>query len=933
VIVVKLCGRMYRTKCGPAEFDMRVTWHQDSDEPEQEGLEPPLVRSSKMQSLEHGISDIISGQRRLQQVLEDLRQDVSQLLESKPPATAVSPTITPSREATAQTEFVRSSTTGAEGGVDCGPMTVHSSSSWSTPPEDAAPIARTKTTTSSLNARFQKSKSAEMHLAKRDFFGDISHSQTSVGRSKTISYEEPQQQRGKIGPISPNNKFRIGWDCVSVVFLSIEAVRIPYSIAWERGDNDFLDLFFVIFWSFDLVLHFLTGSYKKGVLLMDFRKIARHYARTTLVLDLAVLIPDWSSVIIKMSGQKSKGPAQLLEVLRFFKINRFIRIATAIRNGNGVQIYDQIFAVMLRYGWAEHINLAAGVCKLMLMILLVNHLGCCLWKKLGGDATFRWTSVILGKHMTPRTQKSDYFSYMLHFYWSITSMVSGASTFEPTTTFELTFAVFWIFFGLIVGSSLISSLSAMLVQVQVANKDLYERRKMLRRYLYENRVPLCLSVPIESEVMAKMTARGRLGANAVESLAYLSPASKCEMIYEIYVRQGLAKHPFFRACNSINTTFLKDLTCHSLAVQLHDPAHKVFEPGQCACGMYFVHWGILEYTHEVQGAAFDKLTNGNFFCEIALWLMWNHSGWLETESQTELVVLKADAFSKILRGHAAVRSLAAYYSSAFCDSLDSESVASGSMADHTDLLHDDHARIVPLMPLKGRVLMSKPALDILGSSWAIALRPSKGLSELNQEVNAGKCDLVVSADSRVLRAVSLVTLHLARPDESILAQLGTWRKGEFHVGFEIPGTKVRAGELCSDALQRLISTKMGPLAEQVSVTDREVLVEEKTSRAYKILTRYIKTCYHASMTMDESQRLPVADVPRRHSHRSVLKSPQLSNSEFMAVSNSEDKAGSLLIYCWIDKPFFDSLSNQHDRDSVVEHAMQTIDFHRINCSI
>merc|ERR1712113_193315 len=115
------------------------------------------------------------------------------------------------------------------------------------------------------------------------------------------------------------------------------------------------------------------------------------------------------------------------------------------------------------------------------------------------------------------------------------------------------------------------------------------------------------------------------------------------------------------------------------------------------------------------------------------------------------------------------------------------------------------------------------------------------------EVGDGKCDLVMDSGSRVLRVVSVVVFQLERYDQKVLVQIGKYTGTDVTPACALPGTKVRAGELPRDALQRLLDRQFTLFQPAVVVERPEVAIEVKVSKAYGVNTKYVRTIFHARL--------------------------------------------------------------------------------------
>ena len=89
----------------------------------------------------------------------------------------------------------------------------------------------------------------------------------------------------------PDSVKRNIWDLASFCVLLFDTLVIPYTLAWQPPDSTFLITTMWVtmcFWTSDMLLTFNTALYKRGELEVRRSQIAKHYFKTTFLLDLVV---------------------------------------------------------------------------------------------------------------------------------------------------------------------------------------------------------------------------------------------------------------------------------------------------------------------------------------------------------------------------------------------------------------------------------------------------------------------------------------------------------------------------------------------------------------------------------------------------------------------------------------------------------------------
>ena len=97
----------------------------------------------------------------------------------------------------------------------------------------------------------------------------------------------------------PDSTFKQLWDMGSFVLIVYWSLCLPFTLAFEQMNdpNTFLsnvDSFTICWFLVDILLHFNTGYFVKGVLVMSRKKIILSYLQSWFALDLLASFPyDW----------------------------------------------------------------------------------------------------------------------------------------------------------------------------------------------------------------------------------------------------------------------------------------------------------------------------------------------------------------------------------------------------------------------------------------------------------------------------------------------------------------------------------------------------------------------------------------------------------------------------------------------------------------
>jgi len=706
-------------------------------------------------------------------------------------------------------------------------------------------------------------------------------SQPSMTKTESIGSWRKSRRRVNI-PLHPDSRLRAFFDVATVWVLVYESIFVPIQISWQLESKGFVlasSIFTLVFWFVDLFLGFATGFRREDQLIMDCNQIAKRYLKTYFFPNLAVVVADFVGVTMEFYGDMpTSGGTTIAKVARIIKMNRLLRLVSMFRTGMIAMSFDQLVTFMRKWSLANQFNFSVRVVKLVFLILWVNHFGACVWYSLFSSSS----ALEVWVEENNMTGSRGIFYYFLGFYWSASSMIAGESLMMPTTVSEVACTLFFILFGFIFSSVLISSLLTTVMDYQESNKERSDKLKILRQFLCQHRVDYRLCMPIEKQVNDRIWRVKRLSERDVAALSLIPPVMRAELSFNIY-GASIRLQRCIRMCESMDSeaSFIKNVCFWALLHIAHEPGTNIFEPNTEADGIKFVSWGTLEYlpmqmaverrsveerrssnslSQAFQTADRDvlpknpchcKVKKRTWFCEVALWIHWQHRGWMDAMTPCEVMTVRSDAFLDVLKGHPELFSIASKYG---------EEIRHAVEMKEPDVLDDlkmpiAHEAVVCAMPQASRRKMSQGALRLLQErdQWKGRLFQNHGLEELDKEVAKGDCDLLIyppekpGKEETVLRVVTIVALRLQNSEGKVLAQIGKFVRGVLLPRCTYPGTKQMTGELPDQAVQRMLQTKLKALKASVQINHRETKQdrESRTSAKYGVSSVYARTLFQA----------------------------------------------------------------------------------------
>lgn len=156
--------------------------------------------------------------------------------------------------------------------------------------------------------------------------------------------------------IDPSSWLRLIWDTSTAIVLLIMVFYVPYHISFvgQSIQYQIFDIFVTVWFSVDILLSFITAYEKDGVLVTRPKRIALHYAKGYLLVDLVATIPF--DTIVYGNG-RNQGDADFGRLSKAAKVPRLLRYIRAFKlmrvygNQNMVQramVYAQLNPGILR---------------------------------------------------------------------------------------------------------------------------------------------------------------------------------------------------------------------------------------------------------------------------------------------------------------------------------------------------------------------------------------------------------------------------------------------------------------------------------------------------------------------------------------------------------------------------------------------------------
>jgi len=175
---------------------------------------------------------------------------------------------------------------------------------------------------------------------------------------------------------------------------------------------------------------------------------------------------------------------------------------------------------------------------------------------------------------------------------------------------------------------------------------------------------------------------------------------------------------------------------------------------------------------------------------------------------------------------------------------------------------------------------------------------AKGLKDLEEEVEAGKCVLNADGSGEFLRTVPVVALKIERPsDGKFLCQLAKLKEKNSHFAPScmLPGTKMQIGDDAKIVAQTVLQDDLSIMAEHTEVGKSTVITETKDSASYGVKSVYLRSVFTCTLHNDVAAMEHFA----RALPEEMVDLPTLRADGGVQVFYIPDRKGTVLMYAWL----------------------------------
>ncbi|KAG6622695.1 Voltage-gated Ion Channel (VIC) Superfamily [Phytophthora cinnamomi] len=419
----------------------------------------------------------------------------------------------------------------------------------------------------------------------------------TVSKNELIITKKKQKINESAVPtyiISPNSKFRVRWDLLSVTLICYNSVSIPFQLSFGASVAETImaieyiqraiDLFFMT----DVAVNFISAYEEHGQIEVKLSKIANKYVRSWFLLDFISAFP-----LYYIQGSYFRIP-QLARLFRLFRLLRLVRMLTITRILNRLD-----YALLLR-------STVSSIFKFCMLVCFTAHWLSCFFFLISYDQDDGWVATM------GLEDKDMYDKYVTSFYWAIMTMTTvGYGDVHPTTTHERIFAIFAMIMGAWIFAYGITNVVAMVTNLNGPDSRFQLRMDELNDYMEARELPKQLRFEIrEFYFNARISAESKL-VNEGKILAELSALLRSKIAFAIN-DSVLNKMPFFAGADH---NFLMELAL-SMRMVCFPPLEEVILEGEIGEEMFFIFRGVVEIVKA--GVQLGLLGQKQYFGEMAI---------------------------------------------------------------------------------------------------------------------------------------------------------------------------------------------------------------------------------------------------------------------------------------------------------------------------
>eukprot|EP00930_Biecheleria_cincta_P044825 TRINITY_DN30878_c0_g1_i1.p1 TRINITY_DN30878_c0_g1~~TRINITY_DN30878_c0_g1_i1.p1 ORF type:complete len:862 (+),score=110.97 TRINITY_DN30878_c0_g1_i1:74-2659(+) len=581
-----------------------------------------------------------------------------------------------------------------------------------------------------------------------DKFGKYLTQRETVGRKASVSSFwtsnfDPLVETGKkdetfrCQAVHPHSRFRLCWDVLSVLGVSLELFILPLVLAFEVGENlpvSIVDWITAVFWTMDMVASCITGYHVGPNVETDLRSVSRHYLMTWFVLDIVIVGSEWYGKIAE--GNLGLSAFRASRIMRMLRILRCVRLVKLYQTLNKIQDVTSSAQLVILF----------SVAKMSAALMYVVHILACGWyltgriDHLGGERYDHCATacqggdggkvqaqgwVLVAEERIGMDALSLTWGYITSLRWTL-SQLNGRTDREDRPIIEMVYTSVTATFTLLFMSIFVGSMTSRMLQLQQLIDKESGYLRILKKYTESNELTWKTIYIARRHIRDRWTWENN--TNIESTLLNLLPAqTQLDLLFEVRT-PVMSAHPFFRLLCSEFAQAIRETLSMAVVSESARSMETIFEKSEQLSRFIFITDGTLLYSRNpgvkhwltyrdieeraemnmsvvksmkniLRGSSKfvsnDKLNHsqsgkgcnlckGKWVCEASLWSHhWYTQGVLISTSHSKLVSIGRDEFAKVMLRHADAHAVCNYYARGFIRQLQESNARNHEMPSDT----------------------------------------------------------------------------------------------------------------------------------------------------------------------------------------------------------------------------------------------------------
>mmetsp|Transcript_29020 Transcript_29020/g.83243 ORF Transcript_29020/g.83243 Transcript_29020/m.83243 type:complete len:674 (-) Transcript_29020:123-2144(-) len=439
----------------------------------------------------------------------------------------------------------------------------------------------------------------------------------------------------------PTSRWRVAWDILSLFWISWDLAVLPLAV-FNVDDLPVVRLFGLMstsFWALDVGMHFWCAYHRPdGLVETRMKHIAKHYLRSWFGFDLFVVTFDIVSRLMYIGGGVLGRLGKMWPLTRVLRSLRMIRLARAMKF---LVVLDQLTDATL----SKPIAAGLSIARLLAEVAFIAHFIACAWYGVGTLEGGGWTR--------PFQDLPAIYLYLMSFHWTIAQFTPAPSNIHAITGPERVFSTLVLFVGIVVFSSLIGRVTALVTKRhQEATQQMIETEE-LRNLCIDKHISVALGNQLLRYVNRPSARKTMFVEGDVSCLQRIPVGLIAELRYCLYAKV-LVELPLLRLLRDIRRPLMTEVCCCAVKEFRVFRDEPLFEINGIGMTMFFFVRGTFSYHLGCRKADRENgipLGAGDTLCEIALWTAWEHRGALVPTSIGSAMTLHRDGLREVAQRH------------------------------------------------------------------------------------------------------------------------------------------------------------------------------------------------------------------------------------------------------------------------------------------